>query len=119
MLSFRPWIRNKSAGMRRRLRCRGRSILLWLVCSLIGFLVYSFVFPLDIDVTSGSFHDQRSCPACFGENLCPELHAGRITLTNWTRRTVSRVFNAKNVFLAELRLQGTIHKYPSTKFSQF
>ena len=105
--------------MRRRLRCRGRSILLWLVFSLIGFLVYSFVFPLDIDVTSGSFHDQRTCPACFGENLCPELHAGRITLTNWTRRTVSRVFNAKNVFLAELRLQGTIHKYMSTKFSQF
>ena len=96
--------------MRRRLRCRGRSILLWLVFSIIGFLAYSFVFPLDIDVTSGSFHEQRTCPACFGENLCPELHAGRITLTNWTRRRVSRVFNAKNVFLAELRLQGTIHK---------
>ena len=92
--------------MRKRLRCRGRSILFWLLLSLSGFLVYSYIFPLNIDVRSGSFHHQRMCPACFGENLCPDLHAGRITLTNWTRRTVSKVFNAKNVFLAELRLQG-------------
>ena len=91
--------------MRKRLRCRGRSILFWLFLSVFGFLVYSYIFPLNIDVRSGSFHSQKMCPACFGENLCPELHAGRITLTNWTRRTVSKVFNVKNVFHAELRLQ--------------
>ena len=46
------------------------------------------------------------CPACFGENLCPELLSGRVALTGWTRRTLSRLFNAKNVFAAQLRLQG-------------
>ena len=103
--------------MRKRLRCRGCSVLFWLLVSLSGFLAYSYIFPLDIDVRSGSFHLQRMCPACFGENLCPELHAGRITLTNWTRRTVSKVFNAKNVFLAELRLQGSVQQ--SRLSSQF
>ena len=61
---------------------------------------------IELPSRSGSFHEQRLCPACFGENLCPELHSGRVTLTDWTRRTLSRLFNAKNVFAAELRLQG-------------
>ena len=36
--------------MRQRLRCRGRSLLIWLLISLCGYLGYSFVFPIDIDV---------------------------------------------------------------------
>lgn len=56
-----------------------------------------------IAVTEWSFNDHNSCPACFGESLCPELYHDRIELTNWTRYKVTRFFNAKNVFHADYR----------------
>ncbi len=104
-----PGIALSSLGiMRKRLRCRAKSLLFWLAASVCGYFVYTRVFPIDIDVRSDVFHRQSVCPACYGENLCPELQSGRLTLTNWTRRTVSKVFNAKNVFLADLTVPGLV-----------
>jgi hypothetical protein len=98
--------------MRKRLRCRVKSLLFWVSASLCGYLIYTRVFPIDIDITSESFHQQTKCPACFGENLCPDLNGGRVSLTNWTRRTVSKVFNAKNVYMADLTVPGNV--YPAS-----
>lgn len=68
--------------------------------------------PIVIDSSSSYFLQEDTCPACYGKNRCGELQAGRLTLTTWTRFTVSWLFNARNVYRGQLegRSGGVVAK---------
>ena len=57
------------------------AVLLVGVTSL--FFLYSW--PIEIDPTSQEFLEDQRCPACYGQDLCHEVYAGRLTLKRWTR----------------------------------
>ena len=71
-------------------------VLLVSVTSL--FFLYSW--PIEIDPTSQEFLEDQRCPACYGQDLCHEVHAGRLTLTKWTRYA-----HQKNYFCEFMVLQ--------------
>ncbi len=85
-------------GRRRRLRCRPKSFLAW---TLLAAATAYFMWPRPPVLSDLSFNQQNKCPACFGESLCPDIFANRISLANDTT-FAERIFNAKNVFRAEL-----------------
>ena len=56
------------------------------------------VLPIEINITQRDILEQHKCPACFGENLCNDVYHGNLKLTKWTRYTVSKLLNARNVY---------------------
>ena len=57
------------------------------VVLLVGVtsLFFLYSWPIEIDPTSQVFLEDQRCPACYGQDLCHEVHAGRLTLKRWTR----------------------------------
>ena len=50
--------------------------------------------------------DRQKCPACFGVNLCPQILMGNIALSDWTKYSVTRLMNQKNVYYAVWKERG-------------
>ena len=73
-------------------------IFLCLFVLIIYGLFGPRILPVEIDIKHRDMVEQHKCPACYGENLCNDLYQGRIKLTNWTKYTVSKLINARNVF---------------------
>ena len=87
---------------------RRRSFYLYLC--IIALILYgllkvlgSFILPIEINITHRDMLEQHKCPACFGENLCSDISQGRLKLTEWTRFTISRLFNARNIYYGVFR----------------
>ena len=92
----------KLRGLCRMLKRRKSSYLLMF---LFAFILYGLltvvrprIFPIEINLNQRDMLEQHKCPACFGENLCNDVYVGAIKLTNWTRYTISKLMNARNVF---------------------
>ena len=86
--------------LKRRWKWRLRKLLLWVLILALALLKYSW--PLYINLKDPLVLDIPKCPACYGENLCPQFLKGNIFLTNWTRVTLlSKLFNAKNTYYGQ------------------
>jgi hypothetical protein len=57
-----------------------------------------YAWPLVINIKDPKTLDVFKCPACFGEGLCPAFLSSNVILTNWTRFSLAKVVNAKNVY---------------------
>ena len=95
--------KRKMRRLGKRLKCRPKSLIYWTI--IISFIYFTkpLFWPIEIDIVDWKFTDHDKCPACFGESLCPDLYHGRIQLTNWTKYTAARLFNAKNYYHAKIR----------------
>ena len=71
-------------------------ILLILFCLVM--LIGRLVLPIEIDIKHRDMLEQHKCPACYGENLCADIYHGNIKLTSWTRYTVAKIINARNIY---------------------
>ena len=86
--------------LKRRWKWRLRKLFLWTLVLFLAFLKYSW--PLFINIKDPLTLDIPKCPACFGENLCPQFLKGNIVLTNWTQVSIlSKFFNAKNIYFGK------------------
>ena len=85
-------------GLYRMLKRRKSFYLLLCFFAFICCLVRPRIFPIEINLNQRDMLEQHKCPACFGENLCNDIYVGAIKLTNWTRYTISKVLNARNVY---------------------
>ena len=74
------------------------ALILYGVIMLIG----RFILPIEINIAHRDMLEQHKCPACFGENLCSDVYHGKIKLTSWTRYTISKLLNARNVYYGVL-----------------
>ena len=72
-------------------------LLLLFVYGLLKLIGLSFL-PVEIDIAQRDMLEKHKCPACFGENLCNDIYHGKLKLTEWTRYTVSKFLNARNVY---------------------
>ena len=90
--------------LKRRWRWRLKKVSVVAFMLVLALLKYSW--PFYINLRDPLILDVPKCPACFGENLCPQFLKGNIVLTNWTRVTLlSKLFNAKNTYYG--RFQGS------------
>ena len=80
----------------RRFKCR--LVLLASVFLSALILVAHFGLPVTLDSTRQDFLEQLKCPACFGENLCPEIYTGAFKPTRWTQYRISKLLNSRNVY---------------------
>jgi len=80
------------------------------VVLLVGVtsLFFLYSWPIEIDPTSQEFLEDQRCPACYGQDLCHEVYAGRLTLKRWTRFSASRLLNARNVYYGALKGKGDV-----------
>ncbi|TRY67135.1 hypothetical protein TCAL_11442 [Tigriopus californicus] len=92
------------------MRFHRKSILVWIILICVAIKCYPYVFPLQIDLTQEAFLEHDACPACFGTNLCAPIFKSQIQLTNWTRFSISRLMNAKNVFYGNYKFEKVILK---------
>lgn len=53
------------------------------------------------------------------KNIFPDFFGGRLKLTNWTRFSVSRLVNGKNVFFAEYSGKRVVLKKLAHNFGKF
>ena len=88
--------------MKRRPSCYLYFSVIVLILYCLVVLIGRFILPIHIDITHRSILEQHKCPACFGENLCSDIYHGNIKLTSWTRYTISKLLNARNVYYGEL-----------------
>ena len=76
--------------------------LLLCIFAIVSYGLFTIVgpriFPIEINLKQRDMLEKHKCPACFGENLCSDVYLGAIKLTNWTRYTISKLMNARNVF---------------------
>ena len=79
-----------------------------ILLTIIAVIVYEIVkYHLKIDLSNHKVLEIEKCPACYGDDLCPELIHGNIEITNqnfWT--TV--LFNAKNVYFGLYKGRGAV-----------
>lgn len=59
-----------------------------------------FIFTFQVDPSSDQFTNVNSCPACFGDDLCPQFYHGEIKLTGVSR--LKYLKSSKNVFTGKL-----------------
>ena len=92
----------KLRGLYRMLKRRKSAYLVMCFFVLTSYGLLSVVrpriFPIGINLNQRDMSEQHKCPACFGENLCNDVYVGAIKLTNWTKYTISKLLNARNVF---------------------
>ena len=91
--------------LKRRWKWRLKKVFLWVF--ILFIFIFKYFWPFSINLKDPLVLDIPKCPACFGENLCPQFLKGNIVLTNWTRITLlSKMFNAKNTYF------GRYHEVP-------
>ena len=68
-----------------------------ILLTIIAVIVFEIVkYLLKIDLSNHKVLEIEKCPACYGDDLCPEFIHGNIEISNQNFWTV--VFNAKNVY---------------------
>ena len=82
---------------------RKKSALAHILCILVFsiplvIIIGRFILPIEIDIKGIDLTEQYKCPACFGDNLCSDIYTGNLRLSNWTRFTISKLVNARNVY---------------------
>ena len=65
-------------------------------------LIGRLVLPIEINIKHRDLLEQHKCPACYGENLCSDIYHGNIKLTSWTRYTVAKIINTRNIYYGML-----------------
>ena len=88
----------------------------WLLVFILFIsLIVLIVFMSSVRVRNGSLSitidldeltERGKCPACFGVHLCPQMVSGKIELNDWTKFSVSKLVNSKNVFYATWKTRG-------------
>lgn len=78
--------------------------------SLFVFAIYFIhvLFNYHIDPASDQFTNVNLCPACFGDDLCPQFYHGEIKLTGVSR--LKYLKSSKNVFTGRLLREHIILK---------
>lgn len=66
------------------------------------------IFNFHLDPSSDQFTNVDLCPACFGDNLCPQFYHGDIVLTGISR--LKYLKSSKNVFTGKLLREHIILK---------
>jgi hypothetical protein len=93
------------------MKTRQRWLLLIFILVAIFVLFFLLIFggfgsgrsssQLQLHINLDELTEREKCPACFGVNLCPQMITGKIQLTDWTKFSLSRLMNKKNVFYAD------------------
>lgn len=85
--------------MMRRVKLKVKTFLWWVLAMICAYILVTLPSQLSLN----EIDDRDKCPSCYGTNLCPAFQRGEVALTNWTRYSVSRMFNAKNTFFASYK----------------
>ena len=93
--------------MKLKRRWRLKRLFFWVV-ALISLMIW-YCWPFQLNLKSPVVLEVPKCPACYGENLCPEILKERLTLSNWTFLK-SFLFNAKNTYFGQFRGESVILK---------
>lgn len=79
--------------------------------AILIWLTWKYSWPIVINLSDPQTLGVDKCPACYGENLCPNFLKKSVVLTRWTRFTIlSNLFNAKNMFYANLKDEEVVLK---------
>ncbi|CAG7731074.1 unnamed protein product [Allacma fusca] len=81
-------------------------VVVTLLVSSVSYKHGSLTITLDLDELT----ERGKCPACFGVKLCPQMIQGKIELNDWTKYSVSKLVNSKNVFYATWHNRGVERK---------
>jgi len=57
--------------------------------------------PLSLTLDLDELTERDKCPACYGVNLCPPMVSGKIKLSDWSKYSITKFVNQKNVYFAE------------------
>ncbi|XP_064455311.1 divergent protein kinase domain 2A-like [Ornithodoros turicata] len=89
-----------------RIPCRKKRFLLFI--ATVSFVYFFILLTFHIDPSSSGFHEFTKCPACYGDGLCPNL--SNLQLTGWSRLSILRYLNVKNVFYGRLNGRKVVVK---------
>jgi len=105
--------------MKRKWKWRSKKLALWILIIVLGICKY--LWPFQIDLKNPNVLEISKCPGCYGQNLCPQILKGSISLTNWSLSKY--LFNAKNTFFAQYNgkrviLKKLAHDHELVEFDQ-
>ena len=86
------------ASYSRRLRLHKKKVVVYLLIIILCLLLYRYLRPREINLKDDSFNNLSKCPACYGTSLCQAIKSEDIVLSEYSRWSIVRFFNVKNVF---------------------
>lgn len=118
----------QSTGLRQSYAMKTRQRWLLMIFILSAFLALLLLIfsgsggsgagkALNLNLDLDQLTERNKCPACFGVKLCPEMIQGKIKLTDWTKYSVTKLMNQKNVFYADWNIRGKETKVCKSNYS--
>jgi len=91
-------------AVKKRLRWRRKKVMYYLVTFSTVYFFYKYALPVKLELES--LIETEKCPSCFGENLCDSIRSGELEPLGISKWTVSKLFNAKNVYYARWKTKN-------------
>jgi len=83
---------------RKGLRLHKKKVVVYIFIIIFCLVLYRYLIQRELNLSDDRINNLSKCPACFGTSLCQAIESEDIILSEYSKWSIVRLFNVKNVF---------------------